>query len=152
DRELGALEHGHRVEQVAVVRLVDAEHLLHREAGEPDLLADDAGAGGQLALDGGELDRVGVGLGEVGVALGERRDGHARALRLEKLVGELLHGGAVESDSHACPPITILAAIWPRFACTSAAMRGWSDGDTNWRFRGLAASGERRIWARDIAR
>ena len=44
---------------MAVVRLIDVEHLLHRFAGQADFLADHFGAVGLFHLDQGELNLIG---------------------------------------------------------------------------------------------
>ena len=55
-RDRRVLRQDHRVEQVTVVGLVDAHHLLHDRGGEADLVAAHPGAGGELAPD---VDRAG---------------------------------------------------------------------------------------------
>ena len=59
DRERGAVAVGHVVEQDAEVGLVDAQLLLHRRRGEPDLAAHHRGPGGEALVGVAALDRVG---------------------------------------------------------------------------------------------
>ena len=59
-RHLGAVGDHLIVEDVAVVRLVDHRRALHRLGGEPDLVADQLGAGLDLALRDLGRDRVGI--------------------------------------------------------------------------------------------
>ncbi len=70
-RHLGAVGNHHGVEQMAVVRLVDLRGALHRLRGQPDLVADQFGAGRDLALRDLGGDRVGVLHGDVRPGLRE---------------------------------------------------------------------------------
>ncbi len=81
--------------QVAEVRLVDAEHLLHGLARHADLLADvRTPSRSSLPRDDRELDAVGVLDRDLRLALGERRDREALAQRPVELVavGSILSG------------------------------------------------------------
>lgn len=68
-RDRVTVGHRHVGEQVAVVRGVDAEHLLHRQRGQADLVPDDDATRGKAPIDVEELDLVGIG----GVELRPRR-------------------------------------------------------------------------------
>ena len=77
----------HVVQQVAVVRLVDAHHLLHRLRREPDLVPADPGARVQPTPDVEQLDLVGVDHVEVRPGLAQRRDRRAVASAAAQGVG-----------------------------------------------------------------
>src|SRR3990167_7099937 len=86
---LAAVEH-HGIGQEAEVRLIHAQHVLHRLAGDADLLADDLLAGGQPAFEHAQGDVVGVVDADGETALGQRRDRLAVEHRLVQLVAELV--------------------------------------------------------------
>jgi hypothetical protein len=107
-RHLGAVGDHHVVEQVAVIRLVDLRGALHRLRGQPDLVADQLGAGGDLAI--GDLggDRVGVLHGDVGPGLGELDGLFALLLGGDQDIGGLVaigvgHHGACEKTRSGAP-------------------------------------------------
>ena len=72
--QLGAGWHEHVVEQRTEIRFVDVHRHLHRPAGQPDLVAEDLRAVGDLPVHPGGLDRVGVLEGDVGKLTGDRVD------------------------------------------------------------------------------
>ena len=78
----------HVGEQVAVVGLVDAHHLLHRLRGEPDLVAVDARARLEPPADVQQLDLVGVDDVDVGPGLAQRRDRGTLDLGVPESVGD----------------------------------------------------------------
>ena len=65
------LQH-HAIEDMAVVWLIDVEHLLHRFAGQTDLFAHDFGAGGFFQFDKCQLDAIGFFLRDGGILFRER--------------------------------------------------------------------------------
>ena len=77
----------HVVEQMAVVGLVDAHHVLHGLRRKADLVPDDAPPGVQTPPDVDQLDAVGVVDVEAGVGAGQRRD------RGPAVLGGLQRGG-----------------------------------------------------------
>ena len=92
-RNLGAVGDHHVVEQVPVVGLVDLRGALHRLGGQPDLVADQLGAGRDLALGHLGRDRVGILDGDVRPGLGELDRLLALLLRGHEDVGGLLAVG-----------------------------------------------------------
>ncbi len=82
-----AVEH-HGVGQVTEVRLVHAQHVLHRLAGHADLLADDLLAGRQASFEHAQRDVVGVVDADVEATLGQRADRLAVEHGLVQLVAE----------------------------------------------------------------
>ena len=80
----------HAVGQESEVRLVHAEHVLHRGAGHADLLADDPLAGALAPRQDAERDRVGVIDRELGMTLAQRPHRAPLQQRLVQLRGQLL--------------------------------------------------------------
>ncbi len=87
------LEYLHFVEQVPIVRLVDAHHLLHRQRREADLVPHHPGAFGDPLTDVDQLDLVGVDDVDLGAPGGQRRDRLAAPLGLREIGGQLITGG-----------------------------------------------------------
>ncbi len=77
----------HVGEQVAEIRLIDAQHLLHGQGREADLLPGDLFAGSLPLGYVGKLNRIGI-LGRKLRAPGERRDLLTVALGGEELLGK----------------------------------------------------------------
>ena len=92
----GVLEHLHLVEQVPVVGLVDAHHLLHRLARQAHLVPDHAGALGDPLPDVDQLDLVGVDDVDIGVGGRQRGDRLAAPLGLRQVGGQLVAGGNIK--------------------------------------------------------
>jgi hypothetical protein len=88
----------HIVEQEAEVRLVDLRGALHCLRGEANLVADQLGAGGDLAVGDYGRDRVGVVDGDVGPGFRELNGLLARLLGGDEDVGGLV---AVGFGQHA---------------------------------------------------
>jgi hypothetical protein len=80
-------------EDRAVVGGVDADQLLHRRRGEPDLVPHDPVAVGEQQRNQLLLDRVAVGHGQVRLGVGERGDRHARSPGLVERLGLRLRIG-----------------------------------------------------------
>jgi hypothetical protein len=80
----------HAVGQESKVRLVHAEHVLHRGAGHADLLADDALTGTLAPCQDAERDRVGVIEGKLRMTLAQRPHRAPLQQRLVQLRGQLL--------------------------------------------------------------
>ena len=91
DRDV--LEDLHLVEQVPVVRLVDAHHLLHRQRRQAHLVAHHPGALGDPLPDVDQLDFVGVDDVDLGVPSRQRRDRLAAPLGLREVGGQRITGG-----------------------------------------------------------
>jgi hypothetical protein len=89
----GVLEYLHLVEQVSVVRLVDAHHLLHRQRREAHLVTYHPRALGDPLTDVDQLDLVGVDDVDLGVRGGQRRDRLTAALGLREIGGQHITGG-----------------------------------------------------------
>ena len=102
------------------VRLEHAQKVLHRLAGDADLLAHDGLAGRHPALDVAQLDAVGVGGGDRRVQLGERRPDLAGATRQEQGFAERVDELGVE---HRLTPASRSAR-----ACTPRRARRRSPG------------------------
>jgi hypothetical protein len=92
-RHLGAVGDDHRLEQVAVVRLVDLRGGLHRLGGEPDLVADQLLARRHAAFGAFGRNRVGVLEIDVGERDRELRRLFARLRRVHQDVGGLFAVG-----------------------------------------------------------
>ncbi len=75
------LEVLHVVEQMTVIRFVDAHHLLHGLGGQADLVSRDLRAGVEPLTDVDQLDLVRVDHVEFGVGVGGAVDGGRRRLR-----------------------------------------------------------------------
>ena len=90
----GVLEHLHLVEQVSVVRFVDAHHLLHRQRGQADLVPHHPGALGDPLTDVDQLDLVGVDDVDFGVRSRQRRDRLTAPLGLRQIGGQHNTGGS----------------------------------------------------------
>ena len=86
-RDAAAVGDHHVVEQVAVIRLVDLRGALHRFRGQPDLVADQPGAGRDLAVGHRGGDRVGVLHGDVRPGLGQLHRLFARFLGGDEDIG-----------------------------------------------------------------
>ncbi len=91
DRDV--LEDLHLVEQMPVVRLVDAHHLLHGQRRQSHLVPDHPSALGDPLADVDQLDLVGVDDVDLGVPRGQRRDRLAAPLGLREVGGQRVTGG-----------------------------------------------------------
>ena len=101
------LGQAHVGQQVTVVRLADAHHLLHRGGGEADLVADDRRG---PAPDVAELDRVRIGRLQPWIGLGQRRDGRAVTLSRAQAIsdrGQFL----LREHPHAVSPARLRGAL-----------------------------------------
>ena len=90
DRDV--LEHLHLVEQMPVVGLVDAHHLLHRLGGQPHLVAHHAGTLGDPLTDIDQLNLIGIDDVDIGVGGRQRGDRLAAPLGLRQVGGQLVAG------------------------------------------------------------
>ena len=97
-RNLGAIRDHHVVEEVPVIRLVDLRGALHRLGGQPDLVADQLGAAGDLALGHFGGDGIGVLDGEVRPGLGQLNRLFALLFRAHQNVGGFLAIGFGQHD------------------------------------------------------
>ncbi len=104
---LGAVGDHLVVKDEAEIRLVDHRRALHRLGGETDLVADQFGAGGDLAVGDFGRDRVGILDGDAGKGHGELDRLFAVLLRGHQNIGGLL---AVGIGKHwvTPPPFLIL--------------------------------------------
>ena len=99
-RNAGAVGDHHIVEQIAEVGLVDLRGALHRLRGEADFVADQLGAGRDLALGDFGRDRIGVVDGNAGPGLGQLNGLFALLRRGHENIGGLVtigvrhHGSA----------------------------------------------------------
>ena len=104
--ERHALVVQHRVEQMAVVGLVDAEHLLHRPGREPDLVADDVFAALEPPLHVRLLDPVRLGHRELRKPAGQRLNrppARLRAVQHRRALGNEVRSARIRG--HASPVI-----------------------------------------------
>ena len=83
-------EHLHLVEQMPIVGLVDAHHLLHHLRRQPHLVPHHPGALGDPLADVDQLDLVGVDDVDIGVAGRQRGDRLTAPLGLRKVGGQLV--------------------------------------------------------------
>ena len=104
-RDFGAVRDHHVVEQIAEVRLVDLRRALHGLRREPDLMADQFGAGSDPApIDLGR-DRVGVLDRDIGPGFGELHRLFALLFRPHQNVGGFLAVGIGKHDGFLSNPI-----------------------------------------------
>ncbi len=103
-RDLGAVGDHHMVEQMAVIRLVDLGGALHRLGGETDLVADQPGAGGDLALRDQARNRIGIIDGDVRKGPGELDGLLALLLGVHQDIGGLV---AVSIREHGRPSVLL---------------------------------------------
>ncbi len=89
-----AIGHVHAVGEEAEVRLVHAQHVLHRSAGDADLLADHPLARALAPREDAERDGVGIVDRKVEVARAQRSDRMPLHQRLVQLLGQGLVQGA----------------------------------------------------------
>ena len=90
------LEDLHVGEQVAVVGLVDAHHLLHGLRRQPDLVADHPGAFGHPLADVDQLDLVGVDDVDIGMSRTSAERSAPAALGVSQLGSQLVAGRNTE--------------------------------------------------------
>jgi len=86
-RHEAAIGKEHVVEQHAGIRLIDQKRALHRLRGQPDLVAFDDAALGDLDRDPRLLDRIGILDGDGGIILRQLPDLRTGPLRLMKPLG-----------------------------------------------------------------
>ena len=92
----GVLEHLHLVEQMPVVRLVDAHHLLHCLARQAHFVAQYPGALGDPLADVDQLDLIGVDDVDIRVSRRQRGDRLTAAFGLRQVGSQLVAGRHTE--------------------------------------------------------
>ena len=83
---------------MAVVRLVDTHHLLHRRGGQPDLVAHHGRPLGHPLADVDELDLVGVDDVDAGVGGGQRTHRNAGPFGLGEIGGQFRANGVAQHE------------------------------------------------------